>query len=228
MSRVSSRDRRVPTPYGAARVVTYPAERPWASALLSHGASGGVDAPDLQLAARVLPPQGVEVLLVEQPWRVAGRRSASPPPRLDEAFTAIVEQVAPRFPYLVGGRSAGARVGCRTGRHLGAVGVLALSFPLHPPGRPERSRLGELLGAGLPVLVVQGTRDAFGSAADVRSAVGSDAPELTVVDIDGGDHGFAVLGRDGGRAARDARLGAALDQAVGWLRTHLPDLDGNT
>jgi len=157
-------------------VVTYPAERPWASCLLSHGASGGVDAPDLQLAARLLPANGVEVLLVEQPWRVAGRRSASPPPRLDEAFTAIVEQVAPRFPYVVGGRSAGARVGCRTGRLLGAVGVLALSFPLHPPGRPERSRLGELLGAGLPVLVVQGTRDAFGSAEDVRSAVGSNAP----------------------------------------------------
>ncbi|MBA3719632.1 MAG: hydrolase [Nocardioidaceae bacterium] len=225
---MSSRDQRVPTPQGDARVVTYPAERPWASCLLSHGASGGVDAPDLQLAARLLPANGVEVLLVEQPWRVAGRRSASPPPRLDEAFTAIVEQVAPRFPYVVGGRSAGARVGCRTGRLLGAVGVLALSFPLHPPGRPERSRLGELLGAGLPVLVVQGTRDAFGSAEDVRSAVGSNAPELTVVAIDGGDHGFAVPARDGGRAARDARLAAALDQAVGWLRTHVPEAFGNT
>ena len=217
---MSLRDRRVPTPQGDARVLTYPAERPWASCLLSHGASGGVDAPDLQLAAGLLPEHGVDVLLVEQPWRVAGRRSASPPPRLDEAFTAVVEQVAPALPYVVGGRSAGARVGCRTGRSVGAVGILALSFPLHPPGRPERSRLGELLGARLPVLVVQGTRDAFGSAADVRSAVGSEPPELTVVDIDGGDHGFSVLARDGGREARDDRLGAALDQVVGWVRTH--------
>jgi uncharacterized protein len=228
LSRVSSRDVRLPTSQGDARVLTHPAEQPWASALLSHGASGGVDAPDLQLAARLFPPLGVEVLLVEQPWRVAGRRSASPPPRLDEAFAAVVEQVAPQVPYVVGGRSAGARVGCRTGRQLGAVGVLALSFPLHPPGRPDRSRLGELLDAGLPVFVVQGTRDAFGTAADVRGAAGSDAPELTVVDIEGGDHGFAVLARDGGRASRDARLAAALDRAVGWLRAHVPGALGNT
>lgn len=222
MSRASHRDVRVQTPQGDARVLTYPAERPWASALLSHGASGGVDAVDLQLAARLLPPRGVEVLLVEQPWRVAGRRSAPPPNRLDEAFAAVVEQVSPRLPYVVGGRSAGARVGCRTGRRLGAKGVLALSFPLHPPGRPERSRLSEIVAAALPVFVVQGTRDAFGSAADLRSAVGSAVPGLTVAEVDGGDHGFTVLAREGGRAARDARLTAALDRAVAWLRTHVP------
>ena len=162
---------RVATPQGDARVVRYAAAAPWASVLLSHGAGGGLDAPDLVAAAAVLPSLGVEVVLVEQPWRVAGRRVASPPPRLDEAFRAVVERVAPAVPYVVGGRSAGARVACRTGAALGAVAVLALAFPLHPPGRPDRSRAGELTGARLPVAVVQGSRDAFGSPAEVRRAV---------------------------------------------------------
>jgi hypothetical protein len=192
--------------------------------LLSHGAGGGVDAPDLQAAAARLPATGVRVVLVEHPWRLQGRRIAPAPARLDETFRAVVAALAPRPPFVVGGRSAGARVACRTARELGAAGVLALAFPLEPPGRPGRSRLPELLGAGVPTLVVQGTRDAFGSATalsravPVRVATATPQPiGVDVVAVAGADHGFHVRQRDGGPAARERRLADALDVVRSWL-----------
>ncbi|MDQ3105051.1 MAG: hydrolase, partial [Actinomycetota bacterium] len=99
----------------------------WVTMVLSHGAGGGIDAPDLVAVAAGLPAYGVDVVLVEQPWRVAGRRLAPRPDRLDAAFEAVLAHVAPATPFVVGGRSAGARVACRTGAGLGAVGVLALA-----------------------------------------------------------------------------------------------------
>ncbi len=222
---------RVPTPLGEARVVTYPAQDRYATVLLSHGAGGGLDAVDLVTAARLLPAGGVEVWLVEQPWRLAGRRLAPAPSRLDEAFTAVVRHRPPPAPFLVGGRSAGARVACRTGSELGAAGVLAFSFPLHPPGRPERSRLAELAGVGLPTLVVQGGRDAFGSADAVRRAVETSGPAaaVSVLEVPGADHGFAVRQRDGGAAARDSGLADALQRALAWIRAAVPAAGaGNT
>ncbi len=222
---------RVPTPLGEARVVTFPARERYATVLLSHGAGGGLDAVDLVTAARLLPARGVEVWLVEQPWRLAGRRLAPAPSRLDEAFIAVVRHRPPPVPFLVGGRSAGARVACRTGAALGAAGVLALSFPLHPPGRPERSRLAELAGVGVPTLVVQGGRDAFGSADAVRRAVGTAGPasSVSVLEVAGADHGFAVRQRDGGATARDAGLAAALQSAARWIGATVPAAGvGNT
>lgn len=205
----------LPTPQGEARVLAYAADRPWMRLLLSHGAGGGLGAADLVLAARLLPRQGVDVLLVEQPWRLAGRRVAPPPARLDAAFGSVVEQVTPARPFVVGGRSAGARVGCRTASALGADGVLALAFPLVPPGRPGFSRSAELTGAGVPVAVVQGSRDTFGSDSQVREvATGRD---VTVLPVSGADHEFAMLARDGGAAAGDAALRAALTGVRGWL-----------
>lgn len=154
--------RELPTRHGPARLWQRRALAPWATLALTHGAGGGIDAPDLHHLATVLPRRGISVALVEMPWRVAGRRVAASPPVLDECFVAVTNRLRPRTPLLVGGRSAGARVACRTGRDLGAVGVLALAFPLHPPRRPERSRVAELTGARLPVMVVQGERDHFG------------------------------------------------------------------
>lgn len=133
--------------------------------MLGHGAGGGIDTPDLLSLARALPPRGVTVVRVEQPWRVAGRRVAAPPPVLDAAWLDVLAALCIEGRLVVGGRSAGARVACRTARAVGAVGVLLLAFPLHPPGRPDRSRLGELTAAGVPALVVQGERDVFGGAA---------------------------------------------------------------
>jgi hypothetical protein len=139
--------------------------------VLGHGAGGGVDAPDLLLAAAAASAAGWTAVRVEQPWRVAGRRVAPAPPRLDEAWLAVLPQLGEHIdrsgPLVVGGRSAGARVACRTAVATGAAAVLCLAFPLHPPGKVERSRAPELAGAGRPVVVVQGTRDPFGSAADV-------------------------------------------------------------
>src|ERR671931_108731 len=152
----------VDTPYGPARAHVCPAERPRAALVLGHGAAGGVEAPDLVAARTAAIAERVSVALVEQPYRVAGRRSPAPPRQLDAAFIAVVEHLAFGPPLLVGGRSLGARVACRTAAETGAVAVLCLAFPLHPPGRPDRSRLAELEAVTVPVLVVQGERDPFG------------------------------------------------------------------
>jgi uncharacterized protein len=153
----------IDTPRGPAGVrISDPAGRPAALLVLGHGAGGGVDAPDLQRVQAVALAAGVRVALVTQPYRIAGRRAPAPAPQLDEAWTAVVGQIADgAVPLLVGGRSSGARVACRTASALGAAGVLCLAFPLHPPGKPDRSRAPEL-PTGIPTLVVNGDRDPFG------------------------------------------------------------------
>jgi uncharacterized protein len=187
----------VATPAGPARAHVYAADRATASLVLGHGAGGGVGAADLQALAGALPPLGVTVVLVEQPWRVAGKRVAAAPPRLDEAWLAVLDGlrsggggsgVLPaRRRLVVGGRSAGARVACRTATAVGADRVVCLAFPLHPPGRPERSRAEELSAVAVPTLVVQGARDPFGGPADLP-------PGPTVVTVPYADHSFAVPG----------------------------------
>ena len=158
-----SSDRIIITPVGDGRLVTRRAARPIATVLLSHGAGGGIEARDLTALATYLPRQGVNVMLFEQPWRRAGRKVATPPATLDVGLRAAVDALRVRTPIIIGGRSAGARSACRSARALGAAGCLALSFPLHPPGKPEKSRLDELAGAGVPTLVIQGGNDPFGT-----------------------------------------------------------------
>jgi predicted alpha/beta-hydrolase family hydrolase len=193
----------VDTPHGPARLTWHgePAQhppgpdrpqgpnRPAALLLLGHGAGGGITAPDLLLTADLAAAAGMAVGLVEQPYRVAGRRAPAPAAQLDVALTAVAAAArqtfdprpvgTPEIPLLLGGRSSGARVACRTAGALGAVGVLALAFPLlppRPPGKERPSRLPELVGAAVPVLVVQGERDAFGSADDIRKALAAVDP----------------------------------------------------
>jgi predicted alpha/beta-hydrolase family hydrolase len=156
------------TPHGLARHV-HAAERPKAGLVLGHGAGGGVGARDLLAASDAAASLGISVALVEQPYLVAGRRSQAPAAQLDAAWTAVLaqlrEQALRGLGLIVGGRSAGARVACRTAAQVGAVAVLCLAFPLHPPGRaadPTKSRLGELDAVAVPTLVVQGERDPFG------------------------------------------------------------------
>ena len=155
-------EQRIGTPHGDGRLVSYRARRPVATLLLSHGAGRGIDTRDLEALAATLPRQGISVQLFEQPWRVAGRKVATPPATLDAGLIAAASALRTRTPLVVGGRSAGARSAARTAQTLGAAGCLALAFPLHPPGRPEKSRLDELLGAGVTTLVVQGENDTFG------------------------------------------------------------------
>ena len=175
----------VPTPHGDARLVRDRSRHPVATLLLGHGAGGGIDAPDLAALAAALPRNGVSVVRVEQPWRVAGKKVASRPEVLDECFVAAADRLRVRTPLIVGGRSAGARSAARTARQLGASGYVALAFPLHPPGRPDRSRLAELEAVTVPTLVVQGERDPFGTPEEFPVD-----RELTVVP--GGDHSFRV------------------------------------
>ena len=177
------------TPAGMARVHLRPADSPRAGLVLGHGAGGGVEAPDLAAARDAALAAGVSVGLVEQPYRVAGRRSPAPAARLDAAWSTVVARLRERelhgLPLLVGGRSLGARVACRTAALTDAAAVVCLAFPLQPPRRsgaaPATSRLPELDAVAVPTLVVQGTRDPFGiPPANSRR---------TVIEV-AGDHGL--------------------------------------
>jgi hypothetical protein len=160
----------IDTPFGVARAHVQRAAAPKAALVLGHGAGGGVTARDLVTAAEAAHARGLSVALVEQPYRVAGRRSPAPARQLDAAWVAVIEHLQARelrvAQLVVGGRSSGARVACRTAGAVGAAGVLCLAFPLQPPRRegaaPAPSRLAELEAVAVPVLVVQGTRDRFG------------------------------------------------------------------
>jgi len=153
------------TPPGPARVHLDAPEEPTGLLMLGHGAGGGVGAPDLTIAAEVAKAAGMSVALVEQPYRVAGRKAPAPPAQVDAAWIAVAAHLRERLgdtPLVTGGRSFGARVACRTAAETGAVAVLCLAFPEHPPGKPEKSRQGELDAVEVPVLVVQGESDPFG------------------------------------------------------------------
>ncbi len=185
----------VDTPQGPGRFFVDAASQPVVTLVLGHGAGGGVNAADLELLARRLPPLGVTVVRFEQPWRTAGGRVAVAPPRLDVGWRAGVEFLVSQpwaTPQLFfGGRSAGARVACRTANDFDVAGVVCLAFPLHLPGRPEKSRLPELLQPTAPRLVLQGTKDAFGGAAELAAAVG-DTPGVLLVELPGADHSFRL------------------------------------
>jgi predicted alpha/beta-hydrolase family hydrolase len=197
------------TEAGDARITWHPARQARLVLAVSHGAGGGIEARDLRALAEVLPRHGVSVALVEQPWRVAGKKLATPPKTLDTGWRGIWPAVTrPGLPVVSGGRSAGARVACRTATELGAHAVLALSFPLHPPGRPEKSRAGELLGSGVPTLVVQGGNDPFGKPEEFPDGT----YEFTEVPY--GDHGFAVPKK--ADITQDEAVALITDAVVKW------------
>ena len=172
------------TPVGAARAHLHLVDEASAALVLGHGAGGGVESPDLVAAKDAALEAGVSVVLVEQPYRVAGRRSPAPAHQLDTAWTSVLaqlrEDVLAELPVMCGGRSSGARVACRTAAEVGAAAVLCLAFPVHPPGRgddPTKSRLSELDAVTVPTLVVQGERDPFG--------IPPEGPNRTVVLVPG-------------------------------------------
>ncbi|OQO92365.1 alpha/beta hydrolase [Saccharomonospora piscinae] len=173
----------IDTPHGPARVSLHHSEEGVAALLLGHGAGGGVEAPDLVAVARAAHAADVHVALVEQPYRVAGRRAPAPAKQLDAAWLAVVDHLAAHtfdeLPLVFGGRSSGARVACRTAATGQADAVLCLAFPEHPPGKPERSRQAELDAVTVPTLVIQGERDPFGRPAA--------APHHEIVTV-AGDH----------------------------------------
>lgn len=175
----------IATPHGDARAELHSCPEGRATLLLGHGAGGSTGAPDLVAATHAAVASGVHVALVEQPYRVAGRRAPAPAGQLDDAWLAVADELAggvfADLPQVFGGRSSGARVACRTAAEGGAVAVLCLAFPLHPPGRPERRRDHELAAVDVPVLVVQGERDPFGRP---EPALGREVVVLP------GDHGL--------------------------------------
>ncbi len=187
--------------------------------VLGHGAGPSITTVDLTAAVAVARSGGWAVALVEQPWLVAGRRVAPRPAVLDQAWLAVVPALVGRGgvlarvpgPLVVAGRSAGARVACRTATTVGADGVLALSFPLHAPGKPQASRAGELalpVAAHLPVEIVQGDRDPFGTPDEIRTAATESSVSVHVV--------------PGGHAIPKGSA-AAVEQAVGEALRRLRD-----
>ena len=181
---------------------------PVATLVLGHGAGGGMGSADLVALAEGLPPRGITVVRVDQPWVVAGRKVAPAPVTLDRAWLAVVPQLRVEGRLVVGGRSAGARVACRTATALGASAVVAVSFPLHPPGS-TRSRLDELLAAGVPTLVVQGDRDVFGRPEEFPV----DGAQPYVLAAVPGDHGL----RTGRHRPTPADLEPVVTVVADWL-----------
>lgn len=209
--------RTVPTQHGDARLHTDRSRAPVATLLLGHGAGGGPGAADLAALAARLPAAGITVVRLEQPWRVAGRKVAPRPPVLDECLVTVAKRLRARTPLVLGGRSAGARSAARTAETLGARAVLALSFPLHPPGRPESSRLPELEAVSVPALVVQGDRDPFGTPAEF--------PRLRrgqrLVVVPGADHSLRVPRRTPPNGLTQEQ---ALDRVVDSTRDFVLDV----
>jgi predicted alpha/beta-hydrolase family hydrolase len=195
----------IQTPVGMARAHFWRPAHPCGAVVLGHGAGGSTWSADL-LALTSLTADGWLVVLVEQPWRVAGHKVATPPAQLDVAWLAVMAALtsgrgAPPRPLVVGGRSAGARVACRTAAAVGADAVLALSFPLVAPGRRGRSRAAEALlvtGAGTPLTVIQGERDPFGRPEEIRAALGTAAEVVPAR----GTHSFTKTPTDVLDAAR--------------------------
>jgi len=201
---ISVKTLEIDTPFGAAKAHLDRGDEPQVALVLGHGAGGGVQAKDLAEVARVAHSLGITVALVEQPYRVAGRRSPAPAHQLDAAWTAVIAYLVAAelrgLRLVVGGRSSGARVACRTAEATGAIGVICLAFPLQPPrrsgGKPAQSRLPELEAVTVPTLVVQGTRDPFGMPPATK--------RRTVVQV-AGDHGLRT------------DLGAVGDAVRTWL-----------
>ncbi|GGD28769.1 alpha/beta family hydrolase [Nocardioides daphniae] len=209
----------VETPRGEGRLVVHHAVDPVAVLLLSHGAGGGIEAIDLVALAEALPPQGVTVALFEQPWRRAGRKIATAPATLDEAFVVAAGLMPSDLPLIVGGRSAGARSAARTALQVGASGCLALSFPLHPPGKPEKSRLEELHGAEVTTLVVQGERDTMGTPSEFPDDV-----DVCVVPY--ADHSLKVPKR--APLEQEEALAIVVEATLEWVvREAAGDVVGN-
>ena len=179
----------IDTPLGPARAHTTDGGTR-GTLVLGHGAGGGVESADLVEVTTEAAAAGWRTVRVEQPWRVAGRRIAPAPPRLDEGWRAVLDALRAdgllTGPLVLGGRSAGARVACRSAAEQDAAGVLALAFPLHPPGKPEKSRAPELTAVTVPLVVIQGETDAFGRPEDV-AAVLSGQPGASVYAV-AGDH----------------------------------------
>jgi predicted alpha/beta-hydrolase family hydrolase len=216
-----------PTPVGPAHLAI---DVPFLSQgvlILGHGAGGDIDAPDLLAARAGALAVDVAVVRVRQPYREAGRQAPAPAGQLDVAFAAVLTGIADTsvpgtdglagLPWIVGGRSSGARVAARVAAAAGPSvtgGLLALAFPLSPPGRPLVTRIDELVAAGVPSLVVQGSRDPFGSAADVRSAVSGRA-DVEVAEIAYADHSFRTRRVD--PTTTRASLSAVEEAVRSWL-----------
>jgi uncharacterized protein len=199
---------------------------PRAVLLLGHGASGKIDGADLLALSAALPSEGITVVRHEQAWKVAGGPMRARPDQLDPGWQFAVRHVAdqwPDVPLFVGGHSAGARCACRGSANPDLppqAAVLALSFPLHPPGKPERSRVDELAGVPVPVTVVQGERDPFGGADELVAALPPgwfDEPRRRLVRMEGAGHDLVPLKRVMSRDAAMARIVAATTELVSTL-----------
>ncbi|WP_426567041.1 alpha/beta family hydrolase [Angustibacter sp. McL0619] len=171
---------------------------------MGHGSATGVEAADLQAVARTLARAGVTVALMTQPYRVERNRSAADQASLDIAWASTWSRVSREgVPVIAGGRSAGAQVACRTAGALGAIGVVALAYPIRGPG--SRS---ELLRTAAPTLIVQGGADPFGTPAEYPRL----PPRFELVEVPGADHMF-----DGGAGGLEGNVTRVTSAVRSWV-----------
>ncbi|MDQ1722267.1 MAG: uncharacterized protein QOI26_2001 [Pseudonocardiales bacterium] len=181
---------RIATPVGESIVELDTAAEARTVLVIGHGAGGSIEAPDILAVRKACLAAGINVARVIQPYRVAGKKAVPPSGTLDQAWRAVIASLGRRrvlagLDFVYAGRSSGARVACRSAAdeltRPRPIGVVALAFPLHPPGRPEKSRLPELAGVPVPVLVVQGVNDPFGMPEPAPGRIVEQLP---------GDHGL--------------------------------------
>jgi predicted alpha/beta-hydrolase family hydrolase len=207
-----SADQTISTPVGTARLSWFRADTPRAVLLMSHGTATGIEAADLQAIASVLPADRITVALMTQPYRVDRNPAVSGEASLDIAWAATWQHIArDETPIIAGGRSAGSQVACRTAGELGAVGVVALAYPIRGPGSRQ-----ELLRTAAPTLIVQGTADPFGTPADYPPL----PPAFELVEVPGADHMFG-----GHSGPASANLLIVTDAVRGWIQRLLADAE---
>jgi predicted alpha/beta-hydrolase family hydrolase len=215
---------RVETPDGSGELVLSKAAVQSAAVVLGHGAGGSEEVWDLAVLARELPAAGISVARFRQPWLVAGRKIAGTPASLDRAWLPALAAVRATWagvPLFVGGRSAGARCACRCSTP-GEAGLVLLSFPLHPLGKPSQSRVTELTEAAVPVLVLQGVADPFGSPADLAHALAeAGSTGQRIVPVPGATHSLAP-----GRSLPPAQVGEREQLLVGTVLSFIADILG--
>ena len=202
-------ERRIDTPHGEARLVVRRARGAVATLLLSHGAGGGHRGPRPQALGDDLPRNGVTVVLLEQPWRLAGRKVATPPATLDAGLVAAANRLKTRTPLVVGGRSAGARSAARCARQLGAVGLPGAGLPAAPAGQAgevaaRRAARRPGADAGDP-----------GRARHLRPARGVPRPTSTWPSCPAADHGFKVPAR--GELTEADAMGIIVESTLEWI-----------
>ena len=196
-------------------LTTFPAALPKAALVLAHGAGAGQTSPFMTRFAGGMALRGISTATFDFPYMAARRKVPDRAPVLEQSWREALEAATAELaglPLVIGGKSMGGRIASHIAAQSGAGvdGLVFLGYPLHPPGKPEQRRDAHLPAIREPMLFVQGTRDAFGTAAEIAALLPS-LQHAQLHEVDGGDHSFKVSGRKG-----DV-LEGIMDAVAAWI-----------